>query len=218
MVQHVYSLILNLATNMISYQAMVKEQAWQKSPIFCLLDHPIQELEGKRLGIIGYGTLGKRVAEVGRAFGMEVSALAREQAYDDSDIDRLPLDDLLIRSDVLSIHCPLTPKTKHLIGKRELELMKPDSILINTARGAIVDSEALITALHNLEIGGAGIDVLDIEPPDDNHPLISNILPNLIVTPHNAWATAEARQRLLHQMTKNLESWIQGAPVNVVNL
>ena len=140
-----------------------------------------------------------------------------EQAYDDSDIDRLPLDDLLIRSDVLSIHCPLTPKTKHLIGKRELELMKPDSILINTARGAIVDSEALITALHNLEIGGAGIDVLDIEPPDDNHPLISNILPNLIVTPHNAWATAEARQRLLHQMTKNLESWIQGAPVNVVN-
>lgn len=222
-VQHVFTLILNLTTNVIQYQQMVKNQKWQTSEVFCLLDHPIRELEQKRMGIIGYGSLGRRVAHIAQAFGMQVNASAsmgasrnRTSGGASEDIQRLDLDELLSQSDVISIHCPLTDQTRHLISEREFDLMKSSAILINTARGAIVDSQALVNALNNGQIAGAGVDVLDREPPNADHPLIANRLDNLIVTPHNAWASFESRQRLVNQMSHTLQGWLDGQPQNVV--
>ena len=213
-VQHTFALMLALVTRLFDYSADVRGGAWQRSRTFCLLDHPIRELRGKVLGIVGYGVLGRGVAAVAEAFGMEVH-LARRPGGPPA-AGRASLGELLPVVDVLSLHCPLTPETEGLIGAAALARMKRDALLINTARGAIVDAVALADALRRGEIGGAGIDVLDREPPPDDHPLLAGDIPNLILTPHTAWASREARQRLVEQMAENLAAWLSGAPRNLV--
>ncbi len=211
-VQHVYALILALSTRLGQYREAVIRGDWSRGGHFCLLDYPIEELSGKTLGIIGYGELGRAVAAAGRAFGLEI-IVARGRG---SDGPRLPLDEVLQRADILSLHCPLTESTRHLIGVRELALMKPSALLINTARGGIVDEQALLRALQAGEIAGAGIDVLGDEPPPPNHPLLDD-RPNLIVTPHIAWASRQARQRLVNELAANIQAFRQGRRRNRVD-
>lgn len=213
-VQHVFSLILALTTRLIEYQTDVTAGAWQSSDRFCLLDHPIRELAGKRLGIVGYGELGRGVARVAAAFGMEV--LLAQRPGGPPQQGRLALNTLLQQVDVLSLHCPLTDATRGLIGPQELDRMRPDALLIDTARGGIVDEAALAAALRAGRLGGAGIDVLAQEPPVDGSPLLEPGIPNLIVTPHVAWASREARQRLLDGVAANIEAWLAGETRNPV--
>ena len=214
--QHVFALITALTTSLMKYDSMVKEGQWQKSHVFCLLDHPISELAGKNMGIIGLGTLGQKVADIAAAFDMNV--LVSQRPGGELTAGRVPLDTLFKESDIISIHCPLTSHTQNLVGQAEFQQMKSSALIINTARGAIIDSGALIDALNRGEIAGAGIDVLDAEPPSDKHPLIFNQHPNLIVTPHIAWASRESRQRLINQLGDNLNAWKSGTPQNVVML
>lgn len=213
-VQHTFALILALVTRLPEHQRDVAQGRWQQSPHFCLLDHPIWELAGKTLGIVGYGTLGRAVADVARAFGMKVLVAAR--AGTDGAADRVPLHELLAHVDVLSLHAPLTSETRNLIGARELALMKPHALLINTARGGIVDEAALAQALRAERLGGAGVDVLTAEPPGDDNPLLAPDIPHLIVTPHVAWASREARQRLIDEVAANIRAYTAGTPRNVV--
>jgi glycerate dehydrogenase len=213
-VQHVFTLILALTTRLPEYQRDVASGRWQASPYFCLLDHPIRELAGRTLGIVGYGELGSAVAQVAAAFGMSV--LIAQRAGGAAQADRIALSELLPQVDVLSLHCPLTPLTRGLIGARELALMKPDALLINTARGGLVDEAALAVALRSGKLGGAGIDVLSEEPPHHDNPLLAARIPNLIVTPHIAWASREARQRVIDAIATNIRAFLAGTPVNVV--
>ena len=206
-VQHVFALILALTRQLKGYQAVVNAGAWQRSNTFALFDFPIRELTGKTLGIVGYGSLGRGVADVGRAFGMEVLVAARPGAPAEN---RIALDALLEQADVLSLHCPLTDTNRHMIGKSELASMKPDALLINTARGALIDSAALVEALRSGGIGGAGIDVLATEPPTDEEPLLAADIPNLILTPHIAWTASESRQRTLDQVAENVKDFLGG--------
>ncbi len=207
-VQHVFGLLLALTQRLREYDALVRAGAWQRGEQFCLLDFPIRELAGRRLGIVGFGTLGRGVAHAARAFGMEV--LVANRPGGGRAPDRLDLDELLPQADVLSLHCPLTPHTEGLIGAARLARMKPDAVLINTARGALVDAAALVDALRAGRLGGAGIDVLAQEPPVDGNPLLAGDVPNLIVTPHVAWAAREARQRCLDEMAANVEDFRRG--------
>ena len=214
-VQHVFALVLALRTRLRDYAGAVEDGAWQKSTTFCLLDYPVSELAGGILGIVGYGELGGAVARVARAFGMEV-VVARRPGTEDPRPGRLPLDELLETADVVSLHCPLTPATRGLLGRRELGLMGPDALLVNTARGGLVDEAALAAALRAGTIGGAGVDVLSREPPGGDNPLLEPGIPNLIVTPHSAWISRQARQRLLDQVAANIEGFLAGRPRNVV--
>lgn len=213
-VQHVYALILALTTRLPEYQRDVAAGRWQDSPYFCLLDHPIRELNGLTLGIVGYGELGSAVARVAPAFGMRV--LIAQRPGGEPQPERLPLDALLPQVDILSLHCPLTPQTRGLLGARELALMKADALLINTARGGLVDEAALANALRAGRLGGAGIDVLAEEPPSDGSPLLARDIPRLIVTPHIAWASREARQRVFDEIAANIRAFHAGTPRNVV--
>jgi glycerate dehydrogenase len=213
-VQHTFALILGLVTNLLAYNRDVRKGAWSRSDVFCLLDHPVRELEGKTLGIVGLGDLGSRVADIGRAFGMPVIVSARPGSEPGD--ARLPMDEFLESADVISLHCPLTRETRHLFSVQQFARMRNDAIIINTARGAIIDPVALAWALREGQIGGAGIDVLEEEPPAPDHPLLATDIPNLIVTPHNAWGTRESRQRLVGQISENLAAWRAGTPCNVV--
>ncbi len=213
-VEHVFLLILALMRSLPAYQRTVAAGRWQASRQFCLLDHPIAELSGKVLGIVGFGTLGRAVARVGEAFGMRVLVAARPGAAVPP--GRLPLEDLLPRVDVLSLHCPLADNTRGLIGARELARMKPGAILVNTARGGVVDEEALAAALRSGHLGGAGVDTLSREPPPPDHPLLAGEVPRLIVTPHIAWASREARQRLVIEMAENIRAFRAGRARNRV--
>lgn len=206
--EHALMLMLALRRNLIAYREDVKAGRWHDAKQFCLLDHPIGDLRGATLGILGYGTLGKSMAQLGGAIGMEVIVAVRG--------DRAGFQEVLRRSDVLSLHCPLTEETTNLIGAEELAQMKPDAILINTARGGLIDDHALIEALKNRRLGGAGIDVLRNEPPRDGNPLLEVDLPNLIVTPHNAWASRQAMQALADQLVDNLEAFVSGSPQNLL--
>lgn len=206
--EHALMLMLALRRNLIAYRTDVTAGRWHEAKQFCLLDHPIGDLRGATLGIVGFGTLGKSMAQLGRAMGMEVLVAVRG--------DRAGFQEVLRRSDVVSLHCPLTEETKNLIGADELAQMKPDAILINTARGGLIDDHALIEALKNGRLAGAGIDVLRNEPPRDGNPLLEVDLPNLIVTPHNAWASRQAMQTLADQLVDNLEAFVRGAPQNIV--
>lgn len=212
--QHVFALILALTTHLVDYRAAVREGRWSRSPHFCLLDYPIGELEGKVLGIVGYGELGGGVARLGEAFGMQVRIAQRPGG--EPAPGRVPLEELLPEVDVLSLHCPLTPATEGLIGAAELAAMQSTALLVNTARGGIVDEQALADALRAGVIGGAGMDVLTTEPPGADHPLLASDIPNLIVTPHIAWAARESRQRLLDQVAGNIRSYQAGAVRNRV--
>lgn len=211
--QHVFTCILALSTNLIRYRGAVRSGRWQKSDQFCFLDYPITELCGKKLGIVGFGTLGRGVAKLAEAFGLEIIVAARPGAMDDP---RPSLADILPQVDILTLHCPLSPETQGLIGSKELAAMKPTAILVNAARGGIVDEPALMEALKNEEIGGAAVDVLTTEPPVDGNPLLDEELPNLLVTPHIAWASEEARQRILDQTAENIEAFIAGEQRRVV--
>jgi glycerate dehydrogenase len=213
-VQQVFSLILALTTRLLEHNSLVSSGAWSRSSQFCLLDLPFREIAGKRFGIIGYGTLGKAVAQVAKSFGMEV--LLAQRPGSDAQPGRVPLDELLTIADIISLHCPLTEQTRGLIGVRELHLMKNDALLINTARGGIVDEEALAAALRNGAIGGAGVDVLTQEPPPESNPLLDPDTPNLLVTPHIAWASSESRQRLVEEIGRNIRAFLAGETRNRV--
>jgi len=213
-VQHVFGLLLALSTRLLDYQRLVRQGGWQTSSQFCRMDFPIRELAGKTLGIVGLGELGRAVAQAATAFDMEV--LVAQRPGGPPRPGRVALDDLLRRVDVLTLHCPLTPETHGLIGARELALMKPDAVLINAARGGIVDEQALAEALRAGRLGGAGMDVLSKEPPVHGNPLLADDIPNLIVTPHVAWASRESRQRLIAQMAANVRAFLDGMPRNVV--
>lgn len=204
--QHTLALILALATRLVDYHRDVQAGRWAESPQFCLMDHPIMELEGRTLGIVGFGDLGQGVAERARAFGMEVLLGCRpgQQPGMVAGYQRLPLAELLSRVDVLSLHCLLTDETRNMIGAEELKQMKPESLLINTSRGGLVNEQALADALRAGTIGGAGFDVLTEEPPRNGNPLLAADIPNLIVTPHSAWASREARQRIVDITARNL--------------
>lgn len=194
-VQHVFALILTHFTRLPVYRNAVARGDWSRSEHFCLLDYPIEELAGCTLGILGYGELGRAVAQVATCLGMEVLVASRPGGDDRP--GRLPLAELLPRVDVLSLHCPLTPDTLGLIGPAELSLMRRGSLLVNTARGGLIQEEALAAALRDGRIGGAALDVLTREPPPPGHPLLAPDIPNLILSPHVAWASRAARQRLV---------------------
>jgi glycerate dehydrogenase len=213
-VQHVFTLLLVLTTRFNEYTSAVKQGDWSRSNFFCLLDYPIRELAGKTIGIVGYGHLGRAVASIAEAFGMKV--LLAKRNIEDTRPDRVALHDLLPQVDVLSLHCPLTEETRGLIGADELSLMKKDAVLINTARGGLVDEDALLDALKTQEIGGAGLDVLEKEPPPVGYPLLKDELPNLIVTPHTAWASQESRQRLIDEIALNIAAFKAGKLRNAV--
>jgi glycerate dehydrogenase len=210
-VQHVFALILGLTQRIADYDALVRAGAWQSSRSFALFDYPIRELAGRALGIVGYGALGRAVGRVGEALGMRLMVAARIGTPADAvPAGRYPFDVVLEQADALTLHCPLTPATQHLIGARELARMKDDALLINTARGGLIDSEALVAALRAGKIGGAGIDVLVTEPPLADDPLLAPDVPRLIVTPHIAWAAQEARQRAIDQVTENVRAFLAG--------
>ncbi|MET0319939.1 MAG: D-2-hydroxyacid dehydrogenase [Duganella sp.] len=213
--EHTFALILALRRQLIAYRADIEAGLWQKAEQFCLFGHPILDLAGSRLGLAGYGALGKSVATIARAFGMEVAVFNRSPVADDG-VKQVAWDELLATSDVLSLHLPLNDSTRNMIGASELVRMKRSAILINTARGGLVDELALADALRGGVIAGAGFDVLTQEPPPADHPLVKLRLPNFILTPHSAWASTQAMQVLADQLIDNVEAWAAGAPRNVV--
>ena len=208
--QHTFTLMLMLATQLHRYVNDVKQGMWHKSEMFCRLDYPIVELHGKTLGIIGYGTIGKRVAEIGKAFGMNilVGRIPGREAND----EHIELKAFLPQCDVISIHCPLSDLSRNLINDQKLNLMKKSAWLINVARGGIINEQHLHTALMQHKIAGAALDVLSEEPPGDEHPLLRTELPNLLISPHNAWASQTARQTLLDQIAENIRDFSKGTP------
>ncbi|HEU5133970.1 MAG TPA: D-2-hydroxyacid dehydrogenase [Steroidobacteraceae bacterium] len=213
-VQHVLGAMLMLTHRLREYGQAAVDGTWSRSGQFTVPGAPIRELSGKVLGIVGYGTLGSAVANAARdALGMRI-LVARRQGSTESATSgspvRVTLDELLRTADVLSLHCPLTPATTGLIGKRELALMKPEALLINTARGALVDLDALVAALKGGDLGGAAIDVLPQEPPVNGSVLFEPEIPNLLVTPHIAWAAFEARQRAVDELALNVEDFLRG--------
>lgn len=213
--EHALMLMLALRRNLVAYRDDVKSGRWHEAQKFCLLDHPIGDLRGTVLGIVGFGTLGHAMGQLGSAIGMEVIVAERKRATSIR-AGRKSFADVLRLSDVLSLHCPLTEETKNLIGAEELSQMKSDALLINTARGGLIDDQALLDALKTGRLGGAGIDVLRVEPPREGNPLLDADLPNLIVTPHNAWASRQAMQTLADQLVDNLEAFVRGEPRNLV--
>jgi glycerate dehydrogenase len=213
--EHVFTLILALRRNLIAYRADVEAGKWQKSEAFCLLDHPLHDLAGSTLGVIGLGALGARVATLGQAFGMRVLGYD-PVAPTGNGVVAASVAEILREADVVSLHLPLTPATRNLIGVAELATMKKSALLINTARGGLVDEAALATALTSGKIAGAGFDVLTKEPPDDANPLLKLRLPNFILTPHVAWASAEAMQGLADQLVENIELFVKGTPRHIV--
>jgi len=216
-VQLTFALLLELCQRVQRHSDRVSEGKWSRSPDFCFWDYPLVELSGKTLGIIGFGDIGQRVADVASAFGMKVLGYSRTRT--DQSHRRYfrwaALDELLEQSDVVSIHCPLTPETKGLINRDTLSRMKESAFLLNTSRGPIIVEEDLAEALAQKRLAGAGLDVLSTEPPPVGHPLFG--LENCLITPHIAWATHGARGRLMDQVVVNLEAFLQGKPVNVVN-
>ncbi len=213
--EHVFGCLLNLAHNLDTYVAEVRDGAWQEADDFCMLTYPIRELSAMTLGIVGYGELGQGVARVARAFNMDVLVAARPGSHEIPD-GRLPMEDLLRRADVVSLHCPLNDATYRLFGAPEFAAMKESAILINTARGGLVDSQALVDALHDGEIAAAAIDVLPKEPPTDGNPLLDYEGDNLMVTPHIAWGTLTARQGAIDELTANIAAFLDGKKRNRV--
>ncbi|HEY1051201.1 MAG TPA: D-2-hydroxyacid dehydrogenase [Prosthecobacter sp.] len=214
--QHVIALMLELTNHVGHAAASVRDGGWVRCPDFCYWDHPIVELAGRTLGIIGYGDIGSAVARVGLALGMKVLASKRTwKEPPPSGVEAAEIDDIFAKADVISLHCPLTDATKFLVGERTLGLMKKDAFLINTGRGPLVDEAALAKALNEGQIAGAGLDVLSVEPAKADNPLLT--AKNCLVTPHVAWASREARARLIDITAKNLQAFLAGKPVNVVN-
>jgi len=214
--QHTIGLLLNLAANLHTYAAEPTE--WAKSPFFCRLDHAIVELAGRNLGLAGAGAIGTAVGNIAQSLGMTIQVLGRSGKTKPTPEgwERLGKKEFFRTSDAVTLHCPLTEETHHLINSESLALMQPGSFLVNTGRGDLVDELALIDALRSHHLAGAALDVLSAEPPPAHHPLLDPSIPNLLITPHSAWASTESRRRLLDGVAKNIESFLEGSPANVV--
>ena len=212
--QHTLGLLINLVTGMHRYASEAED--WSHSPIFTRLDYPIIDLAGKTLGVVGLGTIGKSVASAATGLGMEVIALARDGASE-GNIKRVPSPAFYAQADVVSLHCPLTPATENIINSETLALMKPSAFLINTGRGQLVNECDLAEALKTGVIAGAGLDVLTEEPPSPTHILLDPDVPNLIITPHTAWASEESRKKLVEGIVRNISAYLAGKPENQVN-
>lgn len=216
--EHVLMLALALKRSLLAYGAAVAQGRWQQAAMFCFFDHPIGDLHGGTMGIVGRGSLGQGVARLAQAFGMRVLWAEHKQSQEIRP-GYTAFQDVLRQADVLSLHCPLNAQTRDLIGEAELRAMKGDAVLINTARGGLVDETALVRALKQGWIGGAAFDVLTREPPREGNPLLDPellALPNFILTPHVAWASARAMQGLADQLIDNIEAWVRGEPRNRV--
>ena len=212
--QHVITLMLNLLSSQPFYRDLVRAGDWSRADQFCLMDLPIREAAGLNLGIVGYGVLGRNVARAAKALGMNV--LIAERRGRKPRPDHLPFEDVVSHADVLTIHCPLNDETRGLFDRAMIQRMKRNAILINTARGGIVVEEDLASCLKDGIIAGAGVDVLTVEPPPADHVLLAGDIPNLLVTPHNAWASKSARQALLDQVAGTIRAFARGQPVNRV--
>ena len=212
--QMVLALLLELTRHVAHHTASVRAGQWSNHPDFCYWEKPLIALETLTIGIVGVGAIGQAVAQLAQAFGMQVLAYQRTPRSI-AGITWVGLDELFQRSDVISLHCPLTPATHQLVDARRLALMKPSAFLINTSRGALIDETALANALRGGQIAGAGLDVLAVEPPSRDNPLLK--LENCFITPHIAWATQTARQKLLEITVANIQAFLQGQPQNVVN-
>jgi glycerate dehydrogenase len=212
--EHVFALMLALARHLPEYQQAVGAGRWQQSRQFCLLDYPLVELRGRTLGIVGYGELGQSVARLASAFGMQV--IVAEWPGITEPCRQVPFTRFVREADVITLHCPLTAATQHLIGDEQFAAMQAHTLLINTARGGVVDEQALAAALRSGRIAGAAIDVLSTEPPASDHPLLQAGIPNLIITPHIAWASITARQRLVDEIAENIRAWAAGQQRNRV--
>ncbi|MHA4871005.1 D-2-hydroxyacid dehydrogenase [Duganella sp. PWIR1] len=217
--EHTFALILALRRQLVAYRADIEAGLWEKSQNFCLFGHPVTDLAGSRLGLYGYGALGKATARIARAFGMEVIVHTRSPLPDAAadGVREASFDEVLETSDVISLHLPLNDKTRNMISAKELIRMKRTALLINTARGGLVDETALADALRAGVIGGAGFDVLTQEPPPEDNVLLKLRLPNFLLTPHSAWASTQAMQTLADQLVDNIEAWAAGTPRNVVS-
>jgi glycerate dehydrogenase len=213
--EHAFALILALRRSLIAYREDVAKGRWAQIDQFCFFDHPIRDLFGSTLGIVGEGALGQGLAKIAAGFGMHV-LFADHAPPKVPGVQFTPFDEVLTTSDVISLHAPLTPETRNLIGAAELRKMKPTAILINTSRGGLVDEQALATALTEGWIAGAGFDVLTKEPPKDGNPLLDLKLPNFILTPHVAWASEGAMQFLADQLIDNIEAFVGGKPQHLV--
>lgn len=213
--EHAFALILALRRNLIAYREDVQNGVWQKSDQFCFFTHDIGDLFGATIGILGEGALGQGTAKIARGFGMKVLFADHEPPKMEG-VEFTPLDQVLAEADVISVHCPLTPSTRNMIGIEQFRKMKRNCLLINTARGGLVDEQALIQALDEGLIAGAGFDVLTTEPPKDGHPLLDVRRPNFILTPHVAWASDGAMQFLADQLIDNIDAWAAGKPQHLV--
>ena len=213
--EHALMLMLALRRNLLAYRKDVEAGKWQQSKQFCLLTHPLQDLRGSTLGIVGFGAIGQTLARLAESVGMRLLISERKGA---SEIrkGRTSFPDVLKQCDIVSVHAPLTAETRGMFGRAEFELMKQSALLINTARGGLIQDEVLIEALREGLISGAGVDALNAEPPPEQHPLLDLKLPNLIVTPHVAWASNEAMQALADQVIDNLEAFVRGQPRNLL--
>lgn len=213
--EHVLMLILALRRNLLLYRQDIHAGKWQQSKQFCLLSYPLHDIKGSTIGIIGYGSIGKSMAQLGESVGMKV-LIAEHKNAKSIRAGRTAFDEVLPQSDVVTLHCPLSDETRDMFGRGEFEMMNRGALLINTARGALIQDEALIAALQEGLIAGAASDVLREEPPRDGSPLLDLNLPNFIVTPHVAWASDEAMQTLADQVIDNLEAFVAGRPQNVL--
>lgn len=215
--QQTFAMILELMSHAGRYSREVSEGAWERSPIFTLLTHEIRELAGRTMGIVGYGRIGRAVARVARGFGMQV-IVTDQYAAGSGEETFVGLEELLRKADVVSVHCPLTPETRNLIDAKAIGMMKPEAVIVNAARGGIVDEAALIDALRRGRIAGAATDVLTVEPPTADHPMAraARELENLLITPHVAWASFDARRRLLEEIALNIEAFERGGERNRV--
>jgi glycerate dehydrogenase len=213
--EHAFAMILALRRNLLAYRQDVENGVWNKSDQFCFFTHDIGDLHGATLGIVGEGAIGQGTAAIGRAFGMRV-LFADHPPPKMEGVSFTPHDEVLERADVISLHCPLLPSTRNLIGMDAFRKMKRNALLINTARGGLVDEAALIRALDEGLIAGAGFDVLTVEPPRNGNPLLDVRRPNFILTPHVAWASDGAMQFLADQLIDNIELWAAGKPQHLV--
>lgn len=213
-VQMVFALLLELTRQVGHHSAGVKAGQWSSQKDFCYWEKPLIALETLTMGIVGLGAIGQAVAQLAQAFGMQVLAYQRTPKSV-SGVTWVNLEELFQQSDVVSLHCPLTPETHHLVNARRLALMKPSAFLINTSRGPLIDESALAAALHDGQLAGAGLDVLSVEPPSPDNPLFK--LENCFITPHIAWATQSARQNLLNITVSNIKAFLRGQLQNVVN-
>lgn len=214
--QHTLMLMLMVATQVERYRDDVRAGQWSQSPMFCLMDYPILDLAGRTLGLIGYGELGQEVGKLAEAFGMRVLVMGRPGIDYQDATTRVSFEELLEQSDFVSLHGLLNAETAQMMNAAAFAKMKKGAFLINTARGGLVDEHALCQALESGHLGGAGLDVLTVEPPSADSPLLKCQHPNLIITPHSAWASRESRQRIVDIMQGNLEAFIEGAPRNRV--